>query len=146
MTQIHRGMGGAAPQENDPPGTDQTHAIAVNQQLRHHPRVVRRLATLLTAVHFIHRRNLERADHMHFVNDVEKSHEAFRTMPVEGDLAKIQADMRPIAELCTGEEAHRLIQDVTLAHFNATLRGRYQLMPNPRALERTTEIIPDSDG
>jgi hypothetical protein len=38
-------------QENDPPGTEQTHAIAVNQQLRHHPRVVRRLATLLTAVH-----------------------------------------------------------------------------------------------
>ena len=67
---------------------------------------------------------LERADHMHFVDDVEKSHEAFRTMPMEGDLAKIQADMRPIAELCTGEEAHRFIQDVTLAHFNATLKGQ----------------------
>ena len=66
---------------------------------------------------------LERADHMHFVDDVEKSHEAFRTMPVEGDLAKIQADMRPIAELCTGKETHSLIQDVTLAHFNATLKG-----------------------
>ena len=56
------------------------------------------------------------------VPNVEKSHEAFRTMPVEGDLAKIQADMRPIAELCTGKEAHSLIQDVTLAHFNATLK------------------------
>src|SRR6516225_8156187 len=67
---------------------------------------------------------LERADHMHFVDDVEKSHEAFRTMPMEGDLAKIQADMRPIAELCTGEEAHRFIQEVTLAHFNATLKGQ----------------------
>jgi hypothetical protein len=31
---------------------------------------------------------------------------------VEGDLAKIQAEMRPIAELCTGEEAHRFIQEV----------------------------------
>ena len=67
---------------------------------------------------------LECADHMHFVDDVEKSHEAFRTMPMEGDLAKIQADMRPIAELCTGEEAHRFIQDVTLAHFNASLKGQ----------------------
>jgi dienelactone hydrolase len=67
---------------------------------------------------------LERADHMHFLDDVEKSHEAFRTMPVEGDLAKIQADMRPIVELCTGDEAHSLIQDVTLAHFNATFKGR----------------------
>ena len=72
--------------------------------------------------------------------------EASETSATAGLVAKIQADMRPIAELCTGEEAHRLIQDVTLAHFNATLRGRYQLMPNPRALERTTEIIPDSDG
>lgn len=69
---------------------------------------------------------LERADHMHFVDDVEKAHEAFRTMPIKGDLAKIQADMRPIAELCTGEEAHRLIQDVTLAHFNGTLKGQDQ--------------------
>jgi hypothetical protein len=48
---------------------------------------------------------LERADHMHFVDDVEKSHEGFRTMPTEGDLARIQADMRPIADLCTGDEA-----------------------------------------
>jgi dienelactone hydrolase len=69
---------------------------------------------------------LERADHMHFIDDVEKSHEAFRTMPMEGDLAKIQADMHPIAELCTGEEAHSLIQDMTLAHFNATLKGQDQ--------------------
>ena len=28
---------------------------------------------------------LELADHMHFVDDVEKSHEAFRTMPMEGE-------------------------------------------------------------
>lgn len=69
---------------------------------------------------------LERADHMHFVDDVEKSHEAFRTMAAEGDLTEIQADMRPIAELCSGEEAHRLIQDVTLAHFNATLKRQHQ--------------------
>jgi len=67
---------------------------------------------------------LERADHMHFVDDVEKMHEAFRTMPLSGDLAAIQADMRPIAELCSGEEAHRFIQDVTLDHFNATLKGQ----------------------
>jgi hypothetical protein len=39
-------------------------AIAVNQQLRHHPRVVRRLAALLTAVHLIHRRKIELIDHV----------------------------------------------------------------------------------
>ena len=67
---------------------------------------------------------LERADHMHFVDEVEKSHEGFRTVPLSGDLAAIQADMRPIAELSSGEEAHRFICEVTREHFDATLKGR----------------------
>jgi hypothetical protein len=50
-------------QESNPPGAEHSHAIAVNQQLRHHPRVVRRLATLLAAVHLIHRRKIELIDH-----------------------------------------------------------------------------------
>jgi hypothetical protein len=50
-----------AAQESDPPGTEHTHAIAVNQQLRHHSR---RLATLLAAVHLIHRRKIELIDHV----------------------------------------------------------------------------------
>jgi len=31
--------------------------------------------------------------------------------------------MRPIAELCSGKEAHRFICDVTREHFDATLKG-----------------------
>jgi hypothetical protein len=60
---------------------------------------------------------LERADHMHFVDDLNKMHEAFRTMPVPADLAVIQADMRPIAEPASLKRAHRFILAVTLAHF-----------------------------
>jgi predicted dienelactone hydrolase len=67
---------------------------------------------------------LERVDHMHFVDDVEKMHEGFRTMSMTGDLAAIQADMRPIGELCSGEEAHRLICGVALEHFNNTLKAQ----------------------
>jgi hypothetical protein len=37
------------------------------------------------------------------------------------DASWISREMRPIAELCTGEEAHRQIQSHTLAHLNATL-------------------------
>jgi len=69
---------------------------------------------------------LPKADHLHFVDDVEKWHEAFRKMPLEGDLAKLQAEMRPITELCSGEQAHLFIRGVTLAHFDATLRGNEQ--------------------
>ena len=67
---------------------------------------------------------LRRADHMHFLDDAEKWHETFRTMPVTGDVAKMQADMRPIGELLSGEQAHLFIRGLTLAHFDATLRGQ----------------------
>ncbi len=65
---------------------------------------------------------LERADHAHFLDNVEQTHESFRTMKVSGDLAAIQKEMRPIAELLSGEEAHRRICELTLAHFDATLQ------------------------
>jgi predicted dienelactone hydrolase len=62
------------------------------------------------------------ADHLHFVDNVEQAHEQLRTatsLPPEASW--ISREMRPIAELCTGEEAHRQIQRHTLAHINAAL-------------------------
>lgn len=65
---------------------------------------------------------LGRADHLHFIDDVERQHEAFRTMPATGHIAEMQERMRPIAELCSGEQAHTFVRGLTLAHFDATLR------------------------
>jgi len=48
---------------------------------------------------------LRRADHVHFMDNVEEMHEAFRKMPLSGELALIQREMRSIAELCSGEQA-----------------------------------------
>jgi len=69
---------------------------------------------------------LRRADHLHFIDDVEKWHEAFRTMPLTGDLAKLQQEMRPIGELCSGEQAHLFVRGLTTAHFDANLRRHEQ--------------------
>ncbi len=66
---------------------------------------------------------LRRADHQHFVDDVEGAHEAVRAMSFTGDAAWIPAAMRPIAELSSGEQAHVFVRGLTLAHMDATLRG-----------------------
>ena len=64
---------------------------------------------------------LRRADHLHFMDDVEHLHEAVRTMPFTGELAWIQKEMRPIAELCSGEHAHMFVSGLTLCHLDAIL-------------------------
>jgi predicted dienelactone hydrolase len=66
---------------------------------------------------------LARADHLHFVNDVETRHEAVRTMAFSPELAWLNDSMRPISELISGSEAHRFVRGYTLAHFDATIRG-----------------------
>lgn len=66
---------------------------------------------------------LRRADHLHFIDNVETSHEALRTMTLPGDAAWIPAAMRPIGELCTGAQAHLFVRGLTLAHLDATLRS-----------------------
>lgn len=66
---------------------------------------------------------LRRADHMHFLDDVERQHEAVRAMTFSGELAWITKEMRPIAELCSGEQAHLFVRGLTLAHMDAVLRG-----------------------
>jgi dienelactone hydrolase len=66
---------------------------------------------------------LRGADHQHFIDDVEGEHEALRRMELPGDAAWIPKAMRPISELATGEQTHFFIRGLTLAHFDATLRG-----------------------
>jgi hypothetical protein len=65
---------------------------------------------------------LRRADHQHFLDDVEGEHEALRTMTLPGDAAWIPGAMLPMAELCSGAQAHDFVRGLTLAHFDATLR------------------------
>jgi dienelactone hydrolase len=67
---------------------------------------------------------LPRADHMHFVDNVEQAHEQLRAASLPPEASWFSREMRPIAELCTGEEAHRQIQSHTLAHLNAALPRR----------------------
>jgi dienelactone hydrolase len=64
---------------------------------------------------------LPRVDHLHFVDNVEQAHEQLRTASLPPEASWISREMRPIADLCTGEEAHRQIQSYTLAHLNAAL-------------------------
>lgn len=65
---------------------------------------------------------LRRADHQHFVDDVEASHEALRAMTLPGAAAWIPAAMLPIAELCSGAQGHMFVRGLTLSHLDATLR------------------------
>jgi len=65
---------------------------------------------------------LRRADHQHFVDDVEGEHEAARAMSDPGPAAWISAAMRPITELSSGEQAHLFVRGLMLGHLDATLR------------------------
>jgi dienelactone hydrolase len=67
---------------------------------------------------------LRRADHIHFLDDVEQQHEAVRTMAWAGELAWIPQEMRPIAELCSGEQSQLFVRGLTLCHMDATLKRR----------------------
>lgn len=63
-----------------------------------------------------------RADHLHFIDNVEQEHEAVRAMPFTGELAWMAKEIRPIAELCSGEQAHLFVRGLTLCHMDAMLR------------------------
>jgi dienelactone hydrolase len=65
---------------------------------------------------------LRRADHVHFMDNVEQEHETVRTMPWTGQLAWIPKEMRPIGELCSGEQAHLFVRGLTLGHMDAILK------------------------
>jgi dienelactone hydrolase len=66
---------------------------------------------------------LRRADHMHFIDNLEQEHEAFRTMPpMAPELAEMQKEMRPITELSSEEQAHLWVRGLTLCHMDAILK------------------------
>jgi dienelactone hydrolase len=67
---------------------------------------------------------LRRADHLHFMDSVEQLHEMVRATPMSEDLAAIQKEMRPIAELSSGEQAHLFVRGLTLCHLDAVLKRR----------------------
>ena len=66
---------------------------------------------------------LRRADHQHFLDEVDGEHEAIRAMSFPGEAAWIPTAMRPITELSSGEQAHLFVRGLTLAHLDAALRG-----------------------
>jgi hypothetical protein len=43
-------------------------------------------------------------------------------LPWTGDLAWIAEEVRPIAEFCSGDQAHLFARGLTLCHMDATLR------------------------
>ncbi len=65
---------------------------------------------------------LRRADHLHFLDDVEQLHETVRAMPFPGELAWISKEMQPIADLCSGEQAHLFVRGLALCHLDAVLK------------------------
>lgn len=66
---------------------------------------------------------LRRADHLHFMDHVEELHEAVRKMSFPGELAWLPNEMQPIAELCSGAQAHLFVRGLTLAHLDAQLKA-----------------------
>ena len=69
---------------------------------------------------------LRRADHLHFIDNVELEHEAFRTAPMPAEVAQMQKEMRPITELCSGEQAHLWVRGLTLTHMDAFIGHWYE--------------------
>jgi predicted dienelactone hydrolase len=67
---------------------------------------------------------LRRADHMHFLDNVEREHESFRTAPLPPVLKAIQEEMLPSAALTSGEKAHLFTCGLTTCHMDTFLRGR----------------------
>lgn len=65
---------------------------------------------------------LRRADHMHFMDNVEQLHEAVRAVAWPGELAWLPREMRPISELCSGEQSHLFVRGLTLCQMDAMLK------------------------
>ena len=67
---------------------------------------------------------LRRADHAHFMDNVEREHESFRNASLPAVLKAIQQDMLPSAELISGEKAHLFTCGLTTCHMDTFLRGK----------------------
>lgn len=70
---------------------------------------------------------LRRADHLHFIDNVEQEHEAFRTVTLSlpTEVSQMQKEMLPIAELASGKQAHLWLRGLTLAHMDAYLKKNH---------------------
>lgn len=66
---------------------------------------------------------LPAADHMHFCDRAEASHEFFRKMPRLGIFGALMATIPPFAELVPGEHGYAFANALGLAHLDASLRG-----------------------
>jgi len=77
---------------------------------------------------------LARSDHMHFCDDVEQAHELFRNLGAMAfggargveNFDRVMASIRPIAELCSGEDAYAFAQGLGVAHFDRHLKGSHE--------------------
>jgi predicted dienelactone hydrolase len=67
---------------------------------------------------------LRRADHLHFMDNVEREHESFRTALLPPTLKTIQQEMLPSTGLTSGKKAHLFTCGLTTCHMDAFLRGR----------------------
>jgi len=66
---------------------------------------------------------LGNADHMHFCDEVEATHEMFRTMPPPGPFADIAKVLPAASELSPGLHAYDFNRALGLAHMDAVLSG-----------------------
>jgi hypothetical protein len=62
---------------------------------------------------------LRRADHLHFMDNLEELHETVRKLAYPGS-----DEMRPITELCSGEHACLFSRGLTVCHMDATLKDQ----------------------
>jgi dienelactone hydrolase len=67
---------------------------------------------------------LRNADHAHFLDHAEEEHEIARNMTWQGVLAWIPKEMKPIQQLCSGEDAHRFVRGHSVCHMDAFLKKR----------------------
>jgi predicted dienelactone hydrolase len=65
---------------------------------------------------------MRRADHMHFMDNVEEMHETVRQMTFPEELSWIPREMKPISQLSSGDQAHVFVRGLTLAHMDAVLK------------------------
>jgi len=66
---------------------------------------------------------LGNADHMHFCDEVEATHEMFRTMAPPGPFAEIAKILPAASELSPGTHAYDFNRALGLAHMDAVLRS-----------------------
>jgi len=62
------------------------------------------------------------ADHMHFCDRAERSHEFFRTMPQVGPMRDVARALPPISELVPGAHAYLFANGLGTAHMDAVLK------------------------